>query len=171
MENLSRFGRSFSIVRVPYAMKLLMQELMVLNIHMKIITDENVDQLMSMSYSSNYKLLLNPTSVDPTKIQGDVAVSKYADIIYNHLKEDKNKNVKVTNIEKFVARCDLNTIMRKERSINNNNKLKYITLLIMIIMTLTIFSSQRNMGKIEKKKVSCFRRRSRRERRRRNKKE
>ena len=61
----------------------------------KIITDENVDQLMSMSYSSNYKLLLNPTSVDPTKIQGDVAVSKYADIIYNHLKEDKNKNVKL----------------------------------------------------------------------------
>ena len=89
MENLTRFGRSFSIVRVPYAMKLLMQELMVLNIQMKIITDENVDQLMSMSYSSNYKLLLYPSSEDPTKIEGYSAVTKYTSNISKHLKEGK----------------------------------------------------------------------------------
>jgi len=92
IENLSRFGRSFSIVRVPYAMKLLMQELMVMNIHMKIITDENVDQLMSMSYSSNYKLLLNPSSENPTKIDGNVAITKYNNIISENVKNTKSKS-------------------------------------------------------------------------------
>ena len=89
IENLSRFGCSFSIVRVPYAMKLLMQELMVMNIHMKIITDENVDQLMSMSYSSNYKLLLNPSSENPTKIFGYAAITKYDNIISEHVTKPK----------------------------------------------------------------------------------
>ena len=92
VENLSRFGRSFSIVRIPYAMKLLMQELMVLNIHMKIITDENVDQLMSMSYSSNYKLLLNPSSENPTKIDGNAAITKYNNIISENVKNTKSKS-------------------------------------------------------------------------------
>jgi DNA-directed RNA polymerase II subunit RPB2 len=58
VENVSRFGRSFSIVRIPYALKLLIQELQVMNIQMRIITEDNIDQLLSMSYSDNvYKLL------------------------------------------------------------------------------------------------------------------
>ena len=49
IENISRFGRSFSIVRVPYSFKLLMQELQTMNIQMRVITEDNVDQLNSMS--------------------------------------------------------------------------------------------------------------------------
>ena len=56
--NISRFGRSFSILKVPYAFKLLMQELQVMNVQMRIITEENVDQLLSMSYSDNINKLL-----------------------------------------------------------------------------------------------------------------
>ena len=93
VNNLSRFGRSFSIVRVPYAMKLLMQELMVLNIHMKIITDENVDQLMSMSYSSNYKLLLNPSSENPNKIDSFSAITKYENAISQHAPASKTMKI------------------------------------------------------------------------------
>ena len=59
IKNLSKFGRSFSILRVPYSLKLLIQELQVMNIQMRIITDENVDQLLSMSYSDNVNKLLN----------------------------------------------------------------------------------------------------------------
>ena len=59
IKNLSRFGRSFSILRVPYSFKLLIQELQVMNVQMRIITDENVDQLLSMSYSNNAEKLLN----------------------------------------------------------------------------------------------------------------
>lgn len=61
IKNLSRFGRSFSILRVPYSFKLLMQELQVMNVQMRIITDDNVDQLLSMSYSNNAEKLLNFT--------------------------------------------------------------------------------------------------------------
>ena len=56
--NLSRFGRSFSILRVPYSFKLLIQELQIMNVQMRIITEENVDQLLSMSYSNNINKLL-----------------------------------------------------------------------------------------------------------------
>ena len=56
--NLSRFGRSFSILKVPYAFKLLMQELEIMNVHMRIITEDNIDQLLSMSYSENINKLM-----------------------------------------------------------------------------------------------------------------
>jgi DNA-directed RNA polymerase II subunit RPB2 len=58
IKNLSKFGRSFTILRIPYSFKLLMQELQVMNVQMRIITDENVDQLLSMSYSDNINKLL-----------------------------------------------------------------------------------------------------------------
>ena len=58
IKNISRFGRSFSILRIPYSFKLLMQELEAMNVKMRIITDENVDQLMGMSYSDNIATLL-----------------------------------------------------------------------------------------------------------------
>ena len=59
IKNLSRFGRSFSIIKVPYSFKLLIQELQVMNVQMRIITDENIDQLLSMSYSDNINKLLS----------------------------------------------------------------------------------------------------------------
>ena len=34
IENVSRFGRSFSIVRIPYSFKLLLQELQTMNVQM-----------------------------------------------------------------------------------------------------------------------------------------
>jgi len=61
IQNISKFGRSFSILRIPYSFKLLLQELQVMNVQMRIITDENVDQLLSMSYSNNISQLLNDT--------------------------------------------------------------------------------------------------------------
>ena len=59
IQNISRFGRSFSIVRVPYALKLLIQELQTMNVQMRIITDNNVDQLMNLCYSNNINKLLH----------------------------------------------------------------------------------------------------------------
>ena len=56
--NISRFGRSFSIVRVPYALKLLIQELQAMNIQLRIITEENINQLTNMSFSDNIEKLL-----------------------------------------------------------------------------------------------------------------
>jgi ABC-type lipoprotein export system ATPase subunit len=51
VQNISKFGRSFSVIVVPYSFKLMMQELQCMNIQMRIITEDNVDQLMNLSYS------------------------------------------------------------------------------------------------------------------------
>ena len=65
--NLSRFGRSFSILKVPYAFKLLIQELQVMNVQMRIITEDNIDQLLSMSYSDNInKLMKSDNTIQDT---------------------------------------------------------------------------------------------------------
>jgi len=58
IKNLTKYGRSFSILRIPYSFKLLIQELQIMNIQMRLITDDNIDQLMSMSYSNNISKLL-----------------------------------------------------------------------------------------------------------------
>ena len=58
VENISRFGRSFSIVRVPYALKLMIQELQAMNVQLRIITEDNIDQILNMSYSTNAQKLL-----------------------------------------------------------------------------------------------------------------
>ena len=85
--NLSRFGRSFSIVKVPYAFKLMIQELQVMNVQMRIITDDNIDQLLSMSYSDNInKLMKSNRSVENTitDVNNDIN-----NILYKSMKPDK----------------------------------------------------------------------------------
>ena len=73
IKNLSRFGRSFSILKIPYSLKLMIQELQVMNVQMRIITEDNIDQLLSLSYSNNItKLLQLP---DNTELKD--AVNKY----------------------------------------------------------------------------------------------
>ena len=74
IENISRFGRSFSVLKVPYAFKLLIQELQVMNVQMRIITDQNVDQLMSMSYSNNILKLTQPSSSSGDKQSKDISL-------------------------------------------------------------------------------------------------
>ena len=50
IEHITRFGRSFSVISVPYTMKLLIQELQCMNIQLRIITEDNVAQIDNMSY-------------------------------------------------------------------------------------------------------------------------
>ena len=69
IDNISRFGRNFSIVRVPYTFKLLLQELKTMNIQMHIITHDNVDQLLNLSYSESYKELVSDNFLSNIKIK------------------------------------------------------------------------------------------------------
>jgi DNA-directed RNA polymerase beta subunit len=69
IQKMTRFGRSFSIVRVPYSFKLLMQELMTMNITMRVITADNIDQLESMSYSNTiHRLTFQDENASATDI-------------------------------------------------------------------------------------------------------
>ena len=87
IKNVSRFGRSFSLVKIPYSFKLLIHELQAMNIQMRIITDENVDQLTSMSYSNNINKLLKTDEKDIKNI-----ISMYTTEINN----------KIDNVNKFI---------------------------------------------------------------------
>ena len=63
IQTLSKYGRSFSIVRVPYAFKLLMQELLTMNVQMRLITEANIDQITNLSFSSNIEQLTGNKNV------------------------------------------------------------------------------------------------------------
>jgi DNA-directed RNA polymerase II subunit RPB2 len=99
IENISRFGRSFSILRIPYSLKLLIQELQVMNVQMRIITDQNVDQLVSMSYSDNileltknngdYSIAINSQEI-PKELD---KISGYAKAYANRLSKSLDKRV------------------------------------------------------------------------------
>jgi hypothetical protein len=68
IENVSRFGRNFSIVKVPYTLKLLIQELQTMNIQMRLITEDNIQQLENMSFSKNIDKLLSIENAHPKNI-------------------------------------------------------------------------------------------------------
>jgi DNA-directed RNA polymerase II subunit RPB2 len=68
IDNITRFGRNFSVVNVPYSLKLLMQELQTINIQLRLITEDNIQQLESMSYSRNIESLLFDKDATPAKI-------------------------------------------------------------------------------------------------------
>ena len=51
--NITQFGRSFSIVCIPYSLKLLIQELQCMNITLRILTEENIEQIENLTFSRN----------------------------------------------------------------------------------------------------------------------
>lgn len=67
VDTLSRFGRDFSVVRVPYTFKLLMHELGTMNVGVRIITDKNVDQLLTLQFSKNVMMDLSKRKLEHTQ--------------------------------------------------------------------------------------------------------
>ena len=64
IEQITKFGRSFSVIRVPYAFKTFIQELQALNVKMSIITDDNVSQFDNMKFSTVKLDLPKPVEKD-----------------------------------------------------------------------------------------------------------
>jgi hypothetical protein len=72
IENVTKFGRDFSVVSVPYSLKLLLQELQTTNVQMRIITEDNIQQLENMSFSKNIKKLLHDDAATPETVITDI---------------------------------------------------------------------------------------------------
>ena len=64
VKTISHHGRSFSIVRIPYTMKLLIQELQVMNIQMRLITEDNINQFDPITFSNNIGKLIKEENVN-----------------------------------------------------------------------------------------------------------
>ena len=56
---ITKYGKEFSIVEIPYSFKLLMQELTSMNVQMRIITAENIDQLTATGNTRLSDILTN----------------------------------------------------------------------------------------------------------------
>ena len=76
IENISKHGRDFSIICIPYCFKLLMQELAAMNVQMRIITEDNIDQIQNMSYSNTINDLLMEDKVNYTQVALDNRTKK-----------------------------------------------------------------------------------------------
>jgi len=117
ISNVSKFGRSFSILRIPYALKLLIQELQVMNIQMRIITDDNIDQLMSMSYSKNIMELTKNDDIlkDVGKsIETDKDVDEINEFIRRYVSYI-NRKIKVNEFDaRKKERAEMNTIINND---------------------------------------------------------
>lgn len=92
LESMSTFGKTFSIIRIPYAFKLFMQELTTMNVQMRIITEDNVDQLTNILFAGS-EATFRTTSTE------NIDTTNYNDSESNHhfsiTKYDKS------NIPKF----------------------------------------------------------------------
>ena len=99
MVQKTKYGRNFSIVRVPYTFKLLQQELGACNIQMRLITEDNIDKFENMFYSNNMKRLLNDNSNDTEKVMfdylrnvGDKAREPNQEVTNKLLKDNTDNN-------------------------------------------------------------------------------
>tara|TARA_B100001287_G_scaffold276862_1_gene290287 strand:+ start:20068 stop:25239 length:5172 start_codon:yes stop_codon:yes gene_type:complete len=68
IEHVTKYGRSFSIVSIPYSFKLLLQELQTMNIQLRIITEDNIEQIENMSFSDNIKKVTQNELMQPNGI-------------------------------------------------------------------------------------------------------
>jgi len=78
IEHITKFGRSFSIICIPYTLKLLIQELQCINVQMRIVTDDNIDQITNMTFSKN---------IDQLSQQKDVEIPQMVDMLKRKLRE------------------------------------------------------------------------------------
>jgi DNA-directed RNA polymerase II subunit RPB2 len=101
LEYISKHGRNFTLVKVPYCFKLLLQELQGLNIQMRIITDDNIDQLNSLSFSDNYK---------------KVTFNKHNDLL-SHINETRLK-LKLKKEEKIETSTVEKEVLDKEKRLS-----------------------------------------------------
>ena len=73
IENITKFGRNFSVVCIPYSLKLLIQELQTINIQLRIITEDNIQQLESLSFSKNIENIIDNSN--PMKLKDQILKS------------------------------------------------------------------------------------------------
>ena len=72
---ITKYGKDFSIVNIPYSFKLLMQELTAMNVQMRLITADNIDQVTSMSSMSS---MSNKTISEVMNVKPDLKPEKKA---------------------------------------------------------------------------------------------
>jgi len=108
LDTMTKYGRRFSVVSVPYSLKLLMQELAAINIQLRIITEDNLHQIDSMAFSDNIKRLTLNKDMTP-------------ELLVNEMKraitgEGKKENKREETMEEMPRRRILEQEKRQEET-------------------------------------------------------
>ena len=119
---VSKYGKDFSVVRVPYAFKLLMQELLTMNVQMRIITEKNVDMLTGLTENTSavklggmdIKALLNDISDKKTEGLQDKKIEEIKREIDKDMMGQVDPDVKKSELE-----LEENAEETKEQTIQN----------------------------------------------------
>ena len=140
IDHVTRFGREFSIIKIPYSFKLLMQELGTMNIQMRIITEDNIDQLENMSFSDNFNKLMmfnsdEKTVNDPDLFKQDIvklavenknnvvnADDKLPDVAYKT--PDDDLEIDYTQLPDYNEQHTLNINFKKGDMVKHNKDTK-----------------------------------------------
>ena len=120
LDVFSVYGRSFSILKIPYALKLLIQELQVMNVQMRVITEDNIDQLLNLSYQSkNIEKLLH-IDLDTPEEQLKTFLQNYKqsikDTIQNTQTAVSKKNQEEAEIQKELEYTEVQDVRDFESS-------------------------------------------------------
>ena len=120
VKQLTKHGRSFSIVHVPYSLKLLIQELQCINVQMHIITDDNINQLESMNFSKNISFCTGLTDATPQvlieQIQKSLSNKTNArkSILETSIEEEYKNSNKFPNVGMSPEEVDLALLMARD---------------------------------------------------------
>lgn len=88
---ISKYGKQFSIIEVPYSFKLLMQELITMNVQMRIITSKNIEQLDKVSRTKFSEILKQVESSNAAL--EEVYTKEVGNAGANEEKTENNKSV------------------------------------------------------------------------------
>jgi hypothetical protein len=123
IETVSRFGRDFSIVCIPYCLKLLIQELQAMNVVLRLITEDNIQQLSNLAYrtvipSSSDKVVSDPTFVK-RHIQATQAALRGEETAIEHIRissedEDEDEDEVEEPLKKIVFSPSRSSPMEEE---------------------------------------------------------
>jgi hypothetical protein len=112
VEHITKYGRSFSVVRVPYVFKLLMHELQAINIKMCLITEDNINQFDNMNFSQNIRLLTNGAAVSPDDVITQTRIA---------LKEE-NVKLKVPKVDELDTQFNFEKALNEKKEEGSSNE-------------------------------------------------
>ncbi len=116
VKTISHYGRSFSIVRIPYTMKLLIQELQAMNIQMRLITEDTINQFDPITFSNNIGKLIKEENVNISATKASHYMKSIIDLGAQTPSIDTNNN-NDTN--------DTNNNNDNDTNDNNNNTIHW----------------------------------------------
>jgi len=82
LNTIPKYGTSFSLIKIPYAFKLYLQELFSMGIQLRIITDVNIEQFMNLTYNSGNLKRLMFNKREP-KYTTEMLVNEYLNSLKN----------------------------------------------------------------------------------------